>query len=264
MRLTRLSRPLIKLFGNLSKVCSYVVHAVCPKLRFQIPSHSLPIIRRQSNKNLRLIPAVIWQTNFTNRVTLPVYINYLFNRIMSPKFSYRFMTKAERDTFVSDNYPAAIYSAYRRLQIGAAQADYWRLLILLKHGGVYMDIDAHLVWPLGWIMKATDSEVLLRTKTGELSNYFIASKPNNPILQDIAKQVLINIETESSDNVYDITGPGVFNSVLRGRLVNTGDYQDICNQGNFTNEYFQYIDKPQGKWTKEQAKIPVIRGARND
>ncbi len=264
MRLTILSRPLIKLFGNLSKVSSYAIHAVFPTLRFEIPSHSSSLIRRRSKSGPRLIPAIIWQTNFTSRVTLPVYINYLFNRIMSPTFAYRFMTTAERDTFVRDSYPPTIYSAYRRLQIGAAQADYWRLLVLLKHGGVYMDIDAHLIWPLGRIIKENDPEVLLRTKTGELSNYFIASKPNNPMLQDIAKQVLINIETESSDNVYDITGPGVFNSVLRGRLVNTGDYQDICNQGNFTNEYFQYIDKPQGKWTKEQAKIPVIRGARND
>jgi mannosyltransferase OCH1-like enzyme len=259
MRLTRLSRPLIKLFGNISKVSSYVFHAAFPKLRFEIPSHSNPIIRRQSKPESRLIPTIIWQTNFTNRVTLPVYINYLFNRIMSPTFAYRFMTTAERDTFVSSSYPGAIYSAYRRLQIGAAQADYWRLLVLLKHGGVYMDIDAHLIWPLGWIIKGNDSEVLLRTKAGEISNYFIASMPSNPILEDIARQVMINIETESSDNVYDITGPGVYNSVLRGRTVHTGYYQDICNQGNFTNEYFQYIDKPQGKWTKEQVKLSVVR-----
>jgi mannosyltransferase OCH1-like enzyme len=178
---------------------------------------------------------------------------------MSPTFAYRFMVTAERDTFIRHSYPPTIYSTYRRLQIGAAQADYWRLLVLLTHGGVYMDIDAHLIWPLGWIIKESDSEVLLRTKTGEISNYFIASKPNNPILEDIARQVMINIETESSDNVYDITGPGVYNTVLRGRTVHTGYYQDICNQGNFTNEYFQYIDKPQGKWTKEQVKLSVVR-----
>ncbi|RLA79851.1 MAG: glycosyl transferase, partial [Epsilonproteobacteria bacterium] len=26
-------------------------------------------------------------------------------------------------------------------------------------------------------------------------------------------------------------------------------YKYTCNQGGFTNEYFQYIDKPRGKWT---------------
>lgn len=31
------------------------------------------------------------------------------------------------------------------------------------------------------------------------------------------------------------------------------------HQGSFTNEHFQYIDKPQGKWTKEQHKVDVVR-----
>jgi hypothetical protein len=31
------------------------------------------------------------------------------------------------------------------------------------------------------------------------------------------------------------------------------------NQGNFTNEYFQYIDKPAGKWNKEQQKVALVK-----
>ncbi|WP_354037796.1 glycosyltransferase [Bradyrhizobium sp. S3.2.6] len=35
-----------------------------------------------------------------------------------------------------------IYQCYSRLQIGAARADLWRVLVLLHEGGIYVDIDA--------------------------------------------------------------------------------------------------------------------------
>jgi len=122
-----------------------------------------------------------------------------------------------------------------------------------------MDIDAHLVWPLAYLINAKQSEVFLRIKTGELSNYFIASQPNNPHLEKVCKQILANIERRSTENVYDLTGPGVFTMVLRDHNVQTAYYLTTVNQGNFTNEFFQYIDKPQGKWTKEQQKISVLK-----
>jgi mannosyltransferase OCH1-like enzyme len=68
-----------------------------------------------------------------------------------------------------------------------------------------------------------------------------------------------NIEENNLDNVYELTGPGVFNKILDTKKVNTTNYRITCNQGNFTNEYFQYIDKPQGKWTKAQRVIDIIK-----
>jgi hypothetical protein len=35
-------------------------------------------------------------------------------------------------------------------------------------------------------------------------------------------------------------------------------YRHACNQGSFTNEHFQYIDKKAGKWTREQKTVAVI------
>ena len=232
-----------------------MVYFVSPKLRFQLKSTGA--------KNLRLakhssIPRILWQTNFTNRVSLPVYLNYLFNRLMSQNFEYCFVITDERRQFILKHYPGRIYDAYSRIQIGAAQADFWRILVLQKYGGVYMDIDAHLVWPLERILKPDQEELFLQIKTGEISNYFIASKPNNPHLSAIIDQIVENIENDSTENVYDLTGPGVFNKVLGGLPVPRRYYLYTCNQGNFTNEYFQYLDKPQGKWTKEQTKTAVL------
>jgi molybdenum-dependent DNA-binding transcriptional regulator ModE len=38
-------------------------------------------------------------------------------------------------------------------------------------------------------------------------------------------------------------------------------YRHACNQGSFTNEHFQYIDKKAGKWTREQKTVAVVAPA---
>ncbi len=247
---------MIKLLGNISKVLCYLFHFIAPHKRFLLPEYAPPLWNRTSKDT---IPKKLWQTNYTNKVTLSVYLNYLFNRIFSPYHSYHFSSTEQRDQFIRNYYPESIYNSYSQLQIGAAQADLWRLLVLQKWGGVYMDIDAHLVWPLHWIIQPEYSELYLKIKDGRLTNYFIASKPNNPNLQEIIDKIIIHIEQNKLTNVYELTGPAVFDSILSHKNVLTAYYRYTCNQGNFTNEFFQYMDKPQGKWNREQEQRSIIR-----
>ncbi len=65
-----------KLVGNLSKVfISYPFHFFLPKKRFTIPKYSKALIQGKK----QIISKKIWQTNYTNQVSLLVYLNYLFN-----------------------------------------------------------------------------------------------------------------------------------------------------------------------------------------
>lgn len=247
---------IIKIVANLAKVLCYAFHFLFPNKRFILPATARPIRRPPRSF---AIPRVLWQTNYTDRVTLPVYLNYLFNRLMAPSFEYRFMVTEARAEFIRENYPGEVFDSYSKLQIGAAQADFWRLLVLRKHGGVYLDIDAHVVWPLGFIIKPQYEELYITTKRGAISNYFIASKPDNPNLARMIAVVLNNIKERRTNNVFELTGPGVFNQVLDVKAVRTTCYRYACSQGNFTNEYFQYLDKPQGKWTRTQEEIDIVR-----
>lgn len=55
---------------------------------------------------------------------------------------------------------------------------------------------------------------------------------------------------EPSMGVYHSTGPTVLNNILSAKaVIHTQDRKYVCIQGTFTNEHFQYIDKPRGKWT---------------
>lgn len=244
----------VKLLANIVKILSYFFHWLLPDKRFKIPAYAKPLLSKPDGS---LIPKTIWQTNFTDKVTLPVYVNYLFNRIMAPGYEYRFMITESRRDFVSTFYPKEL-SYYKSLQIGAAQADFWRLLVLNKFGGVYLDIDAHLVWPLGDIL-GNEEELYIITGRKELSNYFIASRAGNDNLKIMIDKIVDNIDTESSENVFYLTGPGVFQECLEQTVVPTVSYRYAVNQGSFTNEYFQYVDKPEGKWNKQQRNTNIIR-----
>ncbi|MBU2896855.1 glycosyltransferase family 32 protein [Vibrio hepatarius] len=249
--LALISGRLIRLLGNFFKLLSYPFHWLFPDKRFKIPSVSKAKI---VSKSPCKVTKIIWQTNYSARCTLPVYLNYLFNRLMSLDFEYRYVSTEEREMFVKQHAPARVYDAYMRLNDGAAQADLWRLVTLNACGGIYMDIDATLVWPLKRLIQQDyDALYLTLDKNGHYTNFFLATAPNNPIYLDTINKIVDNIEQEKvSQGVYHLTGPMVLTDTISDQEVESKSRKYVAIQGTFTNEYFQYIDKPRGKWTHKK------------
>lgn len=240
-----LSNGLCRLLGNIVKVFSYGFHALFPKKRFTIPEFSPA--KCPSTKPSR-ITKTIWQTNYSNRVTLPVYCNYLFNRLLSLSYDYRYISTEAREEYIKANADERTFEAYSKLTDGAAQADFWRIFTLYQEGGIYMDIDGHLVWALSSIIGENDSEVII-TRRDKYTNFFMASEKGNPFLKDTLDIIIDNIEKRRIDGgVFSLTGPTTLNIALEGKQINSRRDKLTCAQGTFTNEYFQYMDKKQGKW----------------
>ena len=244
-----IANRLIRLTGNIFKVLSYPFHYLFPNKRFTIPAHSPAKIKLSSS---RRIPRQIWQTNFTDQAALPVYLNYLFNSLLTLHCDYNYVSTEARGEYLKENAPAEVYDAYSRLTNGAAQADLWRLVVLNQKGGIYMDIDATVVWSLDKLLGDNHDSLYIKIdKNTRFTNYFIATAPNNPDLEKAIEQAVYNVNNyEPSMGVYHSTGPTVLHNLLINRDdVNVRDRKFVCIQGTFTNEYFQYIDKPRGKWT---------------
>lgn len=235
----------IRLFGNIVKMLSYPFHALFPKKRFTIPAYSPAKIR---SKQPTQITKTIWQTNYSNKVTLPIYANYLFNRLMSLSYDYRYVSTEEREAYIKANADERTFNAYSKLTDGAAQADFWRIFTLLREGGIYIDIDGHLVYPLSKIINENDSEVLIKRRN-KYTNFFLASEKGNWILKDTLELIISNIENRRIEGgVFTMTGPNTLNNAIGDKIVNFRRDKITCAQGTFTNEYFQYIDKPGSKW----------------
>lgn len=244
------SNRITKLIGLLVKGISYIFHFIFPNKRFTIPEHSSAIL---SSSRTTKIPKILWQTNFTNKVTLPVYINYLVNRLMSLSYEYRYASNEKCLEMIKELGTKKEVDAFLKLKDGAAKADYWRIFALNKVGGVYLDLDGQLVWPLSLTIKDDDEELYVVPRRDKYTNYFIASKVNNQILQDTLNKIISNIENidnieEKKKSVYYLTGPSTLIEIIGDKIVNCKKYKYVCAQGSFTNEHFQYIDKKNGKW----------------
>lgn len=251
-----LASRVFKLVGNLAKGVFFAVHFVAPSLRFTIPKHAPALIRAHSQ---RQIPRIVWQTNFTRRVALAVYVNYLFNRLMAPTHEFHMLVDADVDDFIRSSLPDEIYQRYRKLQIGAAKADLWRLLAIHRHGGTYVDLDAAFVWPLELTIGADDPEVFIAAKDGLVTNFFFACAPENPHIWRMIEAVLHNIDENKLTSVYSMTGPVVFQQILEKSSVQVLQYRVVCVQGVWTKEFFQYIDRPVGKWHREQEVTAIVK-----
>ncbi|MFM2588566.1 glycosyltransferase family 32 protein [Vibrio sp. TBV020] len=246
-----ISNRLIRFVGNIFKLLSYPFHALFPNKRFVIPSISKPkVVSTEQTK----IPKIIWQTNFSARSAWPVYLNYLFNRLMSLDYEYRYVSTEERAEFIKANASERVYNAYMQLNDGAAQADLWRLVTIYVHGGIYMDIDATLVWPLKRILPTSENAMYVKLKKNQhYTNFFLASAPNNPDYEEAINKIVDNIEKRFIEKgVYFLTGPMVITDILESKQVAFKERKYVCIQGTFTNEYFQYLDKPRSKWTHKK------------
>ncbi len=240
-----ITNGLLRLTGNVVKILSYPFHFIFPKKRFTIPEFSPAKIHA---KNSQKINRTIWQTNYSNQVTLPIYCNYLVNRLLSRDYDYRYVSTEAREEYIKTHADERTFNAYSKLTDGAAQADFWRIFTLYNEGGVYMDIDGHLVWNLANIIDETDSEVLI-TRRDKYTNFFMASEKGNPFLKNTLNIIINNIEQRRTDGgVFSLTGPTCLNQALEGKTVNTRRDKITCAQGTFSNEYFQYMDKKLGKW----------------
>ncbi len=239
--------------GTLLKGAARLFHAVFPKWRRDLPKVDPPRCEAVPDPSSP-IPRIIWQTNFTSRCALPLWFNYRRNRHLSKTFEHRYVGTAEREAYVRAHAPERILRAYLRLDDGAAQADLWRLFVLWREGGVYMDFDASLVQPLERIL-AGRTQVLLWNRK-RFTNYFMATVPGNPLFADFLETVVSNIERHpggAAPDIFHTTGPAALEPVVDA-LPNPvfTPHRTCCIQGAFSNEHFQYVDRPGTKWTHKR------------
>src|SRR5262249_45029089 len=116
-------------------------------------------------------------------------------------------------------------------------------------------------WSPEAFLRADQTELFIRANTGELTNYFLASAPGNPILKEIADKIVQNIAADTLTSVYDMTGPTVVDAVASGAPVCIEAHEIVCRQGQFTSKSFQYPGNRRGYWALEQSRKPIVKPA---
>jgi len=138
---------------------------------------------------------------FTNTSTIipkNIYLSYKTKNIpdyiiptwkkLNPDYNIILYDNNDCITFLKTYYEDPVYvDIFNYIEDGPIKADFWRVCILNKFGGVYSDID---VKPLVSITEFMEENVTFLTclsyykhKRNLLNPHFIISTPNNPILQ---------------------------------------------------------------------------------
>ena len=71
----------------------------------------------------------------------------------------------------------------KKLNVGAAKADFWRYCILYKNGGIYLDIDSEITNSLDQLILKDDQCIITREgHYGIFNNWIMIFEKNHPIL----------------------------------------------------------------------------------
>jgi hypothetical protein len=116
----------------------------------------------------RFIPRIVHQTakSLESLSSENEAIRHTWAR-MNPGWEVRFWDDAACWDFVRKEFPEYV-TAYARLPRNVERADFFRYLVVLRHGGVYADIDTECAQPLDDFIRNTDT--LIAGWEGEVGN----------------------------------------------------------------------------------------------
>jgi mannosyltransferase OCH1-like enzyme len=126
-------------------------------------------------------------------------------------------------TYLEQQFPAAVATAYRRCRDPTTKADLLRLAVLCHWGGVWADMDDRCLAPVSDVVPAWAAACFWQERSGFLCNNFIAAVPGHPILRRALTTAVTAINRGDRDKVWMLTGPGLLSRAFAVELAQAGD-----------------------------------------
>jgi len=168
-----------------------------------------------------VIPLKIYQTWYTKNLLPKMKERVEMLKAQNPKFEHFLFDDNDCREFIKNNFDSSVVNAYDRLIPGAYKADLWRLCVLYKNGGIYMDIKLNCINGFKLIeLTETEHYVLDREPPLSIHNALLVSKPGNPFFWKAICRIVMNVHTKFyGRSALDPTGPKLLgNIILRNKL----------------------------------------------
>jgi mannosyltransferase OCH1-like enzyme len=163
-----------------------------------------------------MIPKIIHQT--WKSADLPYPLDMLANtwKELHPSWQYKVWTDDMNRDFIKEHFPEFLprYDSYPR---NIQRIDGFRYFLLLKEGGVYVDIDFECISCIEPLLE--DAQCVIGkepplhcepfSRNMILCNAFMAAEAGNPFMQFVCQRVMEypSIEVKIPKDVLDTTGP---------------------------------------------------------
>jgi mannosyltransferase OCH1-like enzyme len=168
-----------------------------------------------SNTNTKnMIPLNIYQCWKTKQLAPGMAQAVAAVKAANPEFKHHLYDDQECRQFIAKECPPCILNAYDRILPGAYKADLWRLCMLYKRGGIYLDIKLS---PLNnfKFLELTDREHFVKDRPpNTIYNAFMVCKAKNPFLLSCINQIVRNVRRKYyGPSALHPTGPGLLGQV---------------------------------------------------
>jgi mannosyltransferase OCH1-like enzyme len=214
------------------------------------------------------IPKVIYQT-YSSKSKIPWLAKYHIRQMrkLNPAYEYQFFDDVAVENFIREEFDADTYAQYLKITIGAAKADFFRYAILLKRGGVYVDLDSVITGNLDdWIRPDDTAIITAERHPGVFVQWALVYDKSHPFLQKTLDNVLANIKNNRyPHDIHKMTGPTVYSDSIRSCLKEDPSIKyrifGVDYEGHIKFKYWfsslSYWRKEH--WRKTQKRRPVLK-----
>jgi mannosyltransferase OCH1-like enzyme len=197
------------------------------------------------------IPKVIYLSYKTKNI--PDYIIPNIKKIY-PDYEIKLYDDNDCRKFLLDNYGKLYVDIFDFLKDGPIKADFWRICVLYKYGGIYFDLDLEHLKNLNEIIDNDTDFVTIQThcrftcyKRNDLNPAIIITKKNNKILKQCIDRY---IEKYNNKDKYDYW-----------------DYSIVVNMTKILNNTISikpyksgtYYDKEKNKYQLLLERVPIFK-----
>jgi len=111
-------------------------------------------------------------------------MTYAFWKQLNPDYEIRLFNDAMCEQFLLNQFSELHRSIFKFIPDGPIKSDFWRLCILYKYGGIYVDADIHPLVPLDkYLTRSCDFVTCVTKYNGSFNPHFIAARKNDDVLK---------------------------------------------------------------------------------
>lgn len=214
------------------------------------------------------VPKIIHQTFKTNK--LPFITSWHISRFRkrNPSYVYEFYDDLRIESYLESNFEADILRQYKKLNIGAAKADFFRYAVLLKTGGIYIDLDSAVKGSFDDFIRPDDVAIISKEHNPNMYvQWALIYEPNHPFLLKTIDMVLDNIRNNRyPHDVHKMTGPQVYTAAINACLAENPEIPHRVLGYDYNGHLkFKYTfsklmySSPSEHWKKKQITTPVLK-----
>ena len=147
---------------------------------------------------------------YWNQTAIPAEVAWVMGSWQrQPGYHYTCLDRRRAIQYLGENFDRKIVSAFRLANHPAEEADFLRLAVLWKEGGIYADADDMLVGDLDDLLAEGGGAILFHEQFGTIANNLICARPKHPLIGAALGMACTSLSARANESTWSKTGPGM-------------------------------------------------------